>query len=78
MAHTKEYDLNLMTGEEIFWLYFNSDDEYGNVLGTAYEIMGEKLFPLVKKAQQEGKKVDLKITPGYEHVCDPPLYVVVR
>lgn len=78
MSYTKEYDLNKMTGEEIFWLYFNSDDEYGNVLGTAYEIMGKKLFPLVKKAQQEGKKIDLKITPGYENVNDPPMDVIIR
>jgi len=81
MTKVIEYDLDRMTGKELFQFYADHPDydpAYGQVLGTAFFQIGEKLFPMLEKAHRSGKKIALKQLPGYENVCDPPFDVVVE
>ncbi|MBP6976981.1 MAG: hypothetical protein PHD61_05635 [Bacteroidales bacterium] len=78
MTRIKIYDLNTITGRELFEVYTSVEGEYGQTLLTAYTIIGDDLFPMLEECHRTGKKIDLKITPGYEHVYDPPLDIVIE
>ncbi len=50
-----------MTGEQLFFHYLeNGPDEYSSVLMTLYSDLGEELFSLLSKANNENKKLDIK------------------
>lgn len=81
MATVKEYDLDKMTGQELFWFYMEHPDydrEYHQVLGTAFFQISEKLYSMLEKAHKSKKKIVLKQLPGYKNVNDPPFDVIIE
>ncbi len=59
-----------MTGEEIFHHYLmkrdhsgGPDDQYAQLLQTIWSNIFNKIFPLLEKAEREGKKLDIREVP---------------
>ncbi|MBD3748951.1 MAG: hypothetical protein IE931_05600 [Sphingobacteriales bacterium] len=48
-----------MTGEEIFDKYVNEGGEYAQLLLTLHISLGDQLFPILKKAEDQGKKLEV-------------------
>lgn len=50
-----------MTGIQIYEKYNKQGGEYAQLLGTLLHNLGDRLMPLLEKAEREGKK--LGVTP---------------
>lgn len=53
-------NLKGLTGYELFEYYTSIDGEYKQTLFTAYSLIGDKLYDMLKQAESEGKKIALK------------------
>lgn len=62
-----------MTGRELFTHLTLSieKDEYAQTLMTIWTHIGDEIFPLLEKADKEGKKLDVKaVIAGSEYLQD--------
>ncbi|WP_256013126.1 hypothetical protein [Desertivirga xinjiangensis] len=53
-----------MTGKQIFEKHIGEQGEYGRTLFFMVRNVGDDLFPLLEKAEAEGKKLEIKPLKG--------------
>lgn len=69
--HYFMYIFVFMTGKELFNKYTNEANEYAQTLMTIWAHIGDAIFPLLEKADKDGKKLDVKaVAAGSEYLQD--------
>jgi len=65
------YIFVFMTGEQLFFKYQDeSPAEYASLLMSIFMSIGDKLFPILEKAQANNKRVDVKPYPVDDVIRD--------
>lgn len=67
-----------MNGEMLFDFYINKGGPYSQILLTAFSAIGEKLFPLLEKAEKAGKQIILVDDSEFEGCDDQPFKVQIQ
>ena len=67
--------LKTLTGKELFEYHTSLDNEYKGTLFQAFQELQEGLYPLLEKAEKEGKSI--VINEDIEEAFDSPITISI-